>query len=571
MNENILIEDFIDHPDTLGFITRRTEYLIDYFQNNPDVLLTQTLSELYTVGYINRNNIEIVIQNLGPAFLNAQSYVCGLLDTESLEAAGIYQVQRQPYLNLTGRGVLMGFVDTGIDYTNSTFIYEDGTSKIQYIYDQTIRSDAQPQGFFIGTEYNNAQINEALKSENPYDIVPQRDTVGHGTFLASVAAGREDASGFVGAAPDAELIVVKLKKASPYYLERYLVPPEQENAFETTDIMIGIEYILKKAQELNRPVVICVALGTNFGGHDGTSIIEEYLSGISSLRGVCICTAVGNESQARHHMENVLIRKGEEQNIDIRVGENAGSFVIAIRNTAADRISVSVRSPTGELVGRVPARSGTRLEVSLVLENARVVVEYYFPAESSGDQVTIVSFLDATPGIWTIIVHGDIVLNGVYHAWLPLTGFVSPTVGFLNPSPYTTVVIPATAFRIIACGAYNANTDSLYINSSWGPTRGAQILKPDFVAPGVNVGGFYPTGYGTMTGTSVSTAITAGASALLLQWGIVRGNEASMSTFHIRAYLIRGCTRSERIVYPNQQWGFGSINLMETFSLMREI
>ncbi len=239
-------------------------------------------------------------------------------------------------------------------------------------------------------------------------------------------------------------------------------------------------------------MAICIAVGTNFGSHDGFSIFEEYLSILSNLRGVCICAAAGNESQARHHMQNVLTLSGEEQDVDIRVGENAGNFLISLWNTAADRLSVSVRSPTGEVVGRVPARTGTSFETMLILEESRVSVSYYFPLEGSGSQLTVIRIYNATPGIWTIIVHGDIVLEGTYHAWLPLTGFVSRTVGFLTPSPYTTTVVPATAFGIITCGAYNTRTDSLYINSSWGPTR-APALKPDLAAPGVNVGGVYPT------------------------------------------------------------------------------
>ena len=288
------------------------------------------------------------------------------------------------------------------------------------------------------------------------------------------------------------------------------------------------------------------------------------------LRGICVCTAAGNESQAKHHIQNILRSSDEEQDVNIRVGENAGNILISMWSTAADRLSVSVRSPTGELVGPAPARSGTSYEAKLILEEARVLITYYFPIEISGGQLTAVRIFNATPGIWTIIVHGDIVMDGTYHAWLPLTGFVSPSVVFFAPSPYTTTVVPATAFGIITCGAYDANTNSLYINTSWGPTR-ASALKPNFVAPGVDVEGVYPSGYGTMDGTSVSCAITTGASALLLQWGIVNGNEISMSTHHIRAYLIRGCTRSETILYPNQQWGYGSINLLETFNVMREV
>ena len=561
--------EFIDNPDTIDFLTRQNEYLMPFFKDNPDIVWTQVLMGGYEIGYINRKHSEELARNLGSSYANAVPLVCGLLDTESLDAAGIRQVQQQPYLNLKGRGVLIGFVDTGIDYTKDVFRYEDGTSKIQFIYDQTIRGDT-PEGFYFGSEYSNSQINSALRAQNPYDIVPQKDTVGHGTFLASVAAGRENAQGFTGAAPDAELIVVKVRKARPFYLELFTVPPEQENAFEYSDIMIGIEYTLKKARELGRPVVICLGLGTNFGSHDGYSIFEEYLSGLSLLRGVCVCTAAGNESQTKHHAQGLLTSNGQEQNIDIKVGEQAGSFSISLWNTLADRLSISVRSPTGELVGRLPAIAGKRYEEKYLLEKTRVVVIYYFPIEGSGDQLTAIWIYNASPGIWSIILHGDIVSNGMYHAWLPLTGFVSPTVGFLAPSPYTTTVVPATAGGIICCGAYDSKTDSLYLNSSWGPTR-AMDLKPDLVAPGVNVGGVYPSGNGAMSGTSVSTAITAGASALLLQWGIVRGNEVSMSTYHVKAYLVRGCSRSGVLVYPNQQWGYGSLNLMETFNLMREL
>lgn len=569
MKQNQTLEEFLDSPDTLDFLARRSEYLLEYFRDNSDVVLTQTLMDRYVVAYIDRKNNDKLVSNLGSSYANAVPLICGLLETSSLEAAGIFQVQQQPYLDLRGKGVLLGFVDTGIDYTKDIFRYEDGTSKIQYIYDQTTRGKT-PEGFFIGAEYTNEQINEALKAQNPYDIVPQKDTVGHGTFLASVAAGRETNNGFVGAAPDSELIVVKLRKARPFYLETFFVPPEQENAYEYSDIMIGIEYILKKAQQVNKPVVICLGIGTNFGSHDGFSIFEEYLSEVSNLRGVCVCVAAGNESQAKHHTQNILKKKGEEQSVDIRAGENAGNILISLWNTASDRLSVAVRSPSGEMVGRVPAKAGYRMEVNLVLEKSKVGVEYYFPVEGSGGQLTVIRIYDATPGIWSIIVHGDIITDGTYHAWLPLTGFVSPTVMFLSPSPYTTVVVPSTAIGIICCGAYNSNTGSMYINSSWGPSR-TPALKPDFVSPGVNVGGYYPSGYGTMSGTSASNAIAAGASALLMQWGIVYKNDVSMSTYHIRAYLIRGCSRSESLTYPNQQWGFGRLNLMETFNLMREV
>lgn len=537
-----------------------------FVRNNPDVILTQTLGGRYIVGYVNVNNFGSVIRNLGSSFISSAPIVLGTL--QHLDAAGITQVQQQPYLDLSGRGVLIGFVDTGIDYTQQVFRYEDGTSKIQFIYDQTIQG-RPPEGFYIGTEYTNAEINEALMSENPYEIVPHRDISGHGTFLASVAAARRTEN-YSGAAPDAEIIAVKLRKARPYYLQRYLVPDDVEDVFGSTAVMVGVEYILGKARELGRPVAICIGIGSNFGTHDGFSIYEEYLSSVSNIRGVCLCLAAGNESQARHHMEGVISAKGEQQNIDIKIGPEGGDAYITILNEASDKFSVSVRSPTGELLGRFPAIPDREIESSLILERARVTVAYYFPLEGSGGQMTVVRLIDATPGIWTINVFGDIVLRGTFHAWLPLTGFVSPETEFLSASPYTTITVPATVIGGICCGAYDSDNNILYSQSSWGPTR-APFMAPDLVAPGVGVTGYYPSGPGGMTGTSVAAAIVTGAAALLLQWGIVNGNDVAISTYQIRAYMIRGCTRSEGTVYPNPQSGYGTLNLIQTFQFMREV
>lgn len=567
MNSENELYDFINDPNTVDFVVRQDEYFNEYIKDRPEIVITQLLSGRYVIGYITSDKVQSLFDDFGSGVIGTRPLILGLLDRANLEAAGIIQVQEQPFLDLRGSGVLIGIVDTGIDYTNKSFIYEDGTSKIQAIYDQSIVSEP-PQEFFIGTEYTNEQINEALRSENPFDIVPSKDTVGHGTFLASVAAGRETDEN-IGAAPDSELIVVKLKTARDYYRKRFLIPPDQENAYESTAVMIGIEYILKKAQELNRPVAICLGIGTNMGSHDGLSLFEEYLSNIANIRGVCLCTAAGNESEARHHTQGVVKKAEDSVPVEIKVGENAGNIYMSIWNGASDRMSVSIRSPTGELVGRIPAKTGTFYEAKLVLEKSKVTIEYYFPVIGSGAQITVVKIYDATPGIWTVSVYGEIVLDGTFHTWLPITGFVSPNVEFLSPIPNYTIVVPATSTGPITVGAYNSENNSLYSKSSWGPTR-LPMLSPDFVAPGVNVGGEYPIGYGTMSGTSVSSAITTGACALLLQWGIVENNDPSMSTYQARAYLIRGCDREENIEYPNTQWGFGTLNLLRTFELMRE-
>lgn len=562
------IQKFLDSPDTVGFVVRGSDEIDRLISENPDVIATQTLAGRYVVCYTTVQAYAQIVEQLGTSYLSSIAVVLGLLGRPALEEAGILSIQQQPYLSLQGHGVLIGFVDTGIDYTQQIFRYEDGTSKIRYLYDQSI-SGAPPEGFFIGTEYTNEQINQALKAENPYEVVPSRDMDGHGTFLASIAAGRKEGD-FIGAAPDAELIVVKLKKARPYGRQLFTVPEDQENAFSSIAVMIGVEYILQKARELHSPVVICLGIGTNSGSHDGFSIFEEYLGGIANLIGVCLCIAAGNESQARHHTKGIVAARGETQNIDVKVSDQPADFIISIWNSMADKLSVSILSPTGEYIARIPPKTGSIQITDLILERTQVRVASYFPLEGSGGQLTTVRFLDAPPGIWTVTMHGDIVLDGTFHAWLPLTGLVSPNVEFLAADPYYTVTVPSTASGAISCGAYDSANDSLYLNTSWGPTR-IERMAPDLVAPGVGILGVYPTGSGTMSGTSTAAAITAGACALMMQWGIVKGNDVSISTYQIRAYLIRGCSRMQTMSYPNPQWGYGALNLYQSFNHMREL
>lgn len=554
--------------DVVDFWVRKGAYFERYILEHPGLIASHTVSDTYIICYATLEGYMDMSRYMG--IQHGLPIVLGLLGRAELEASGIIQMQQQPYLDLKGKGVLMGFIDTGIDYRKEVFQNPDGSSKIQFIYDQSV-AGTPPEGFPIGVEYTNAQINAALASDAPLGVVPHVDEAGHGTFLASLAAGsaisEED---FIGAAPESDIIMVKLKEAYPFFRELYFVPNEQKNAFEATSVMLGVEYIIEKARELGRPVVICLGLGSNYDSHDGTGPLEDYLFNISNIPGVCICVAVGNESQAKHHYYNRFGRDKAPENIDIQVGQNAGNIWVLITNRLSDIISVSVRSPTGELVKRVPARPRLTQATQLVLEKSEVTVHYLFPIDSSGDQVTIVKIRDAIPGLWTITAYPDFIIDGTIRAWLPMTGFVSPNVEFLSSNPYNTITFPATGLGPICCGAYNSIRNILYPLSSWGPTR-IQSEMPDLLAPGYQIGGIYPTGFGYMSGTSCATAITAGACALLMQWAIVKGNDFGFCTPAIKAYLIRGCNRNELVIYPNNQWGYGMLNLMRSFYYMREL
>ena len=557
------LNEFIALPTTVPFYAWYTPAFQSYLADKPYIRLVKVLINDLAVLCTNEENMETIFEELGSDFLSTYPEVYGLTFTEALQSSGIAAVQQQPYLNLTGLGVIVGIVDTGIDYTNPVFRYEDGKTKIKYIWDQTAEGP-QNYGVNFGTVYTSEQINEALESDDPYSIVPHRDENGHGTYLASLAAGRQDGE-FIGAAPDTDLIVVKLKKAAPFYLKKFLVPPEQENAYISIDIMLGLSFIFEQSGALGKPCSICLGLGTNFGGHNGQNRLENYISFLSNSVGTVISTAVGNESNARHHTQGIIENQGDIVPISIRVGEEAKTLSVYIWYSGWDKISFSLKSPTGEKINKIPFFVGTTYQKKLIFEKSTVNIAYH----QNESRFAIVQITDVVPGTWEINLHGDLIISGDYHAWLPMTGFVSPDIEFVAPTPNYTTVIPSTALGTIAVGAYNSIEKSLYINSSWGPTVGTKF-SPDFAAPGVNVQGVSRNGFVEMSGTSVSAAITTGAAALLMQWAIVEENSLALTGNRLRLILIRGCDRDTNRDYPNPQWGYGTLNLLQSFNIFRE-
>jgi len=561
--DSLPLDEFIKLPTTIDFQVINTERFIAYAKDKPYLHFGTQFANDYIVGYTNVKNLPKLLEDTGSDFLSLLPRIMSPTDSKSNDVSGITQVSNQPFLDITGRGVIIGIVDTGIDYTKDAFKFEDGTSKILFLWDQTI-DGPRPDYLYFGAAYDKAKIDEALRAEDPYSIVPSRDDDGHGTFLASVAASNQKGE-YIGAAPKAYLMVVKLRRASDFLIDRYLVTKDNPNLYASTDYMLGMKHLLDRAEELDMPVVMCVGMGTNGGAHDGSSLIEDYISFLSQRPGFAFITAAGNESNTRHHTQGKIPYNNGTDQISIKVGEQGASFTVIIFGPGFDKVSMGITSPTGEVVARVPFKSGLQYTERLVLEQTSITIRYF----KGGNNEIIVAFEDATQGIWDITLFGDLVISGEYWAWLPITGQVSPSVEFLKPVPDYTVVVPATALRSITCGAYNSDDNSLYISSSWGPTR-LPRMEPDFVAPGVRVKGIYPTGYGTMTGTSVAAAVTAGAAALLMEWAIVDENIPTIDADLIRSLLISGCVRENNLQYPNTKWGYGKLNLYGTFEVITE-
>lgn len=177
-------------------------------------------------------------------------------------------------------------------------------------------------------------------------------------------------------------------------------------------------------------------------------------------------------------------------------------------------------------------------------------------------------FKQPSPGIWTIKVYGNNILDGNFNIWGGLRQYTPEGNYFLTPNPDMTLTVPAATENVITFGGYDNVTNAFYPKSGRGFTRENRI-KPDMTAPAVNVyGPGISGGYTRRTGTSVACALGAGACAQILQWGIVEDNEPYMKNNYIKNYLIRGAERNRDIRYPSEQWGYGTINVFDSFLIL---
>lgn len=482
-------------------------------------------------------------------------------NTLPLMEAGILAVQGSP-LNLTGKDVTIGFVDTGINYEDFVFRDAAGRSRIAAIWDQTIQTGAAPAGFDYGTEYTRDMIQEALDSPNPGRLVPSGDEIGHGTAAASVAAGSRinGSSRFVGAAPECDIVMVKLKQIKPYLREYYLLP-EDVPCYSETDIIQGVQYLQKFAVSLERPLVICLGIGTSLGDHTGSSPLSRYLTSISYEKSRAIVVGGGNEGNAKRHFHGEITQAQPSRDVELRVGEGGDGFLMDFWGTGPYLFSASVRSPGGEVIPWVNPRSRGPQMFTFVFEKTRLSIDDILIEPSSGAQMIRFRFEEPTSGIWTIRIRGEGNLNRAsFDIWLPLQQFLTNETYFLEPDPYTTLTAPAYNRRSTCVNAYNDANDSLYVNAGRGFARDGQI-KPDIAAPGVNIS----TSLGARSGASVAAALTAGAAAQILQWAVAEQNDVLADSESIRNYLIRGARRNNGVEYPNREYGYGYLNVEGVF------
>ena len=564
----------MDRNCSIGIISEEySDFLVNFeLSPNEDLINSEicaiTIDKTFTAVYIP----EYLVPARSLEKYGYKSFIrlFGLMDEQSLEASGVERLRNVPGLNLRGQGVLIGIVDTGIDYTHKAFLNADGTTKIVSIWDQSIQSSNPPEGLYYGTEYTRDEINLALSSDDPQSIVPSTDEIGHGTFLAGIAAGNEDIpNSFSGVVPDAELVVVKLKLPKNSVREFYLLP-QDVICYQENDIMLGVKYLKDTAAKLNRPISICIGLGTSQGSHDVSDSLSAYLSSLAQLDNIAITIAAGNEGNSRHHYEGTLPRGTDADIVELNIGPNEQGLYFEIWGEIPNTFGVGITSPSGEVVPVIAPRLNERREIDFIFEITTVNIYFQLVGSRSGAQLVIVRFINPTEGIWRITINKtDRTLPLRFNIWLPINTFIGEDTFFINSTPYTTLTDPANSIIPIVATAYDMTNDSLYINASRGFTR-AERISPTLAAPGVNIiGPNLENGYTTMSGTSVAAAHTTGLAAMLQEWGIVRGTLDHLDGTDVKNLLLRGATRESNQTYPNREWGFGIANIYGAFDRLR--
>lgn len=540
--------------------------------NLPNTTAT-TLNESFGVIYLPIKTILDIDDYIKDIYRKDDTPIYTLNNISPIEASNVLDFQNNPYLTLTGKNVILAIMDTGIDYLNTEFQKEDDTTRIISIWDQTIDSENLVYGLKFGTEYTADQINEAIKLNkdggDPYSIVPSKDTNGHGTMVAGLVGARGKNPDLKGVAPDADFIIVKLKEAGPDRLALSGITKSGVLGYSGIEIESAIRYISIISSNLRRPVVLVCPFGTNTGSHDGTSFLSQAINIFANQAGAIPVVGTGNEGDTDTHTEGIIENKGETQTIELKIGGGQKTISFSIWISRPDVMSLSIVSPSGENIERIPATLGNNKDIKFVYEGTAMRIIYDLSDRVNGWERITIFAINLREGIWQFKLYGDYIVTGKYYAWIPQRSLLDADTKFLNTTPDTTLTIPSTAKDVVSVAYYNQNNDSTVGASGRGFPINSEI-KPTIAAGGVNASVIRLNNQvGTATGSSVAMSIVAGICALILEWAIVRGNDPNIRVQGVISYIIRGARTRAGDTYPNKQWGYGMIDMQGILEVLR--
>lgn len=452
---------------------------------------------------------------------------------------------------LTGKGVLVAVIDSGIDYFHPDFRNPDGTTRIGLLADQD-----------RDRIYTREEINTALETgsrTSALALVPSTDPSGHGTAVAAIAAGngREGNGVYRGVAYESELMVVKLGT------------PLTDSFPRTTQLMKALDLVVRRAQDMNRPLAVNISFGNTYGSHDGTSLLETFINDMSGIGRNVIVAGTGNEGTGAGHRAGSLVM-GQEENAQLSIAPYETGMGVQLWKSYVDQFSIRLVTPSGEIIGPIDSRLGPQ---TLRYGGTQILIYYGKPSPFSRAQEIYFDFLPVRDyldsGIWTFRLTPERIVTGRYDMWLPSRGILNPSTRFLRPVPETTLTIPSTAANVISVGAYDDSYRAYADFSGRGFTRQTGQVKPDLAAPGVDIvtarrGG----GYEAVTGTSFAAPFVTGSAALLMQWGILQGNDPFLYGEKVKAYFTRGARHLPGYdVWPNERLGYGTLCVRDSLPL----
>lgn len=566
-----------NNPDSINLVVEYFGDIESVVENISDASL-YIIDERIAILSLKENKLELLLKEIQPYILAEIGSLYTLENTTPVEASFATNFHRNPYLTLTGTDVIIGFIDTGIDYLNDEFINEDDSSRILYIWDQTIDTGKIPKDLLHGSEYNKEDINIAIKAfregNDPYNFVPSKDEIGHGTKMASIAAGRGKRRDFIGAAPNCDIIMVKLEESSKGYSDLFY-PENNVPMYSSTDIILGVKYLYEKSRELQKPIVVYIGLGGNLGPHSGESNLERYINKISNKRGVIVVSSTGNQGNTDTHTSSIIPGTGTDSVIELNIDKNQKGIVLQIYGKKPDKFTLSIISPSGEIVKNITVFDtkvglfGLFYKIKFIYEGTSMEIAYDSPDEFTGDESIFIRATKLTEGIWKFVLTGQYIVYGKYDAWILQRELLAPNTKFLTPIKETTLTEPGTSVNIICTAYYDQNNNALVSSSGEGFTRNDKV-QPIIAAGGINAIATKPGGGSSIvSGGSVAAAVTAGCCALILQWSIIDGNNPTMYAQKLQTYLIRGAKKRPNDEYPNRNLGYGLLDLAGTINSLR--
>lgn len=493
-----------------------------------------------------------------------------------IEASQANFLQAGSPLNLTGKGVEVAIVDSGIDYLNEEFMDANGETRIEMIWDQTIISTETTVGNDapFGALYTKAQINEAIKAQregnSPSKIVPSIDEIGHGTNMSGIIGATGKNPRLRGVAPNCNLVVVKLIRDFSYEVQ---FPDTEVPVFNVTAIFAALQFLYEYIQSNNKPMIIYFPLGSTLGNHKGEGALEEFIEAISTKSGIAVVAGTGNQRNAGGHASGIVSKITGLQApgvgvIELEAAPEQKNIWVQIWVDLPNIMSLEIVSPSGESTGTIPIILNYTKTHTFIFEKTSIRVNYYFPEETTGDELIRIRFYNLQPGIWRLRIIANYILTGRYDAWLPQQGLTVGTTRFSFPDPFGTITNPSNSIYIITAAAYNQNNYNL-VDYSGMAFLDSYIDRIDVAAGGVNAITVAPDNKtAVVNGTSVSAAVVAGVCAMLFQWGIVNGNDPYIYSQTLKAYLAKGAIARSGDIIPNPYWGYGILNVPKIFENM---